>query len=95
MNQTTDLHLLQRLFSEADNASMMLELLDALLTPEEQRALTDRCLIFQGLLKKEQTQRDLAKQLEVSIATITRGSNQLKKISPALSDFLRCHLLVG
>ena len=95
MNHVTDLGLLQRLCAEATDEQLMFELLDALLTLEEQRALADRCLIFQGLLKQENTQRELAQSLGVSIATITRGSNQLKKISPSLHKFLQHILLSG
>lgn len=49
-----------------------------LLTVEEQEQLADRTLLLQALLEGKQTQREMAKTLNISIAKITRGSNMLK-----------------
>ena len=48
--------------------------LDLLLTMEEKENLAMRYLIIKELLQKKKTQREIAKQLDVSIAKITRGS---------------------
>lgn len=59
--------------------------LDALfwliLTAEEREDIKTRYLIVKELLKGKKTQRQIAKDLKVSIAKITRGSNILKEAS--------------
>lgn len=55
--------------------------LQLFLTKEEQDQLAGRLLLTKGLLEGKLTQRELAKELNVSIAKITRGSNALKQIS--------------
>ena len=62
---------------------------DLFLTMEEKNLLASRCKIIQELLKDELPQREIAKQYNVSIAQITRGSNALKRIDPKLQNFLR------
>ena len=64
------------------------DLLELFLTPEEKESLSTRCLIVKELLLKEKTQRQMAQDLQVSIAKITRGSNELKRIKPALKAYL-------
>jgi TrpR family transcriptional regulator, trp operon repressor len=64
------------------------ELLHVLLTKEERTDLSKRILIIEALLKREETQRNISKHLKVSIAKITRGSNELKSISSTLKQFL-------
>lgn len=59
------------------------------LTQEEREAVAGRYLIVRELLKGEQTQRDMAKNLHVSIAKITRGSNSLKIIDDDLLKLLK------
>ncbi|MCB1084045.1 MAG: trp operon repressor, partial [Simkania sp.] len=51
--------------------------------------LSKRILIVQELLNGEKTQREMAKDLQVSIAKITRGSNELKGIDEKLKQFLK------
>lgn len=55
----------------------MTEMLEALLTPGELQNIATR-LEIAHLLKSGMTQRDIAKQLGVGIATVTRGSRELK-----------------
>lgn len=64
------------------------ELLHALLTPEEIHQLALRAELLKELLRKDKPQRQIAVELGVSIATITRGSNMLKSIRPQLRQFL-------
>jgi TrpR family transcriptional regulator, trp operon repressor len=63
-------------------------LLDLFLTEEEKENLALRFLIIRELLLQNRTQREIAKELHVSIAKITRGSNELKRIQPKLLAFL-------
>lgn len=53
--------------------------LTALLTPNELSELQHRLAIF-SLLEQGVPQRDIAKQLGVGIATVTRGSRALKEL---------------
>ncbi|MGB2181656.1 MAG: Trp family transcriptional regulator, partial [Pseudomonadales bacterium] len=53
------------------------EALEALLTPYEQEEVIHRLQIF-TLLTKGLSQREIAKQLGVGIATVTRGSKALQ-----------------
>jgi TrpR family trp operon transcriptional repressor len=62
------------------------------LTHEEKDSLTTRFLIIQELLRAKMTQRDMASNLKVSIAKITRGSNAMKTIPPSLKKFLEENL---
>lgn len=73
----------------ANKEDRMSSLLELLLTQEEKDSITSRCLIVKELLKQEKTQRDMAAELNVSIAKITRGSNELKRMPPQLIEFLK------
>ena len=59
------------------------------LTSEERSSISKRILIIEELLKGEKTQREMAKDLKVSIAKITRGSNELKEVEEGLKQFLK------
>lgn len=71
------------------NEKMLSSLFDLFLTQEEKESLALRCLIIEELLKQEKTQRNMAENLHVSIAKITRGSNELKRMPPKLVEFLK------
>lgn len=88
MNQT-GWRLFTKLCLAAENEKMLTSVLELFLTHEEQDSLATRCLIVMELLKQEKTQRDMAEDLHVSIAKITRGSNELKRMSPKLIEFLK------
>ena len=77
-----------RICKEVKNLDQLDELLNFFLTIEEKQNLATRYLLIQGLLKGKKTQRELSKELRVSIAKITRGSNALKIISDPLRGFL-------
>ena len=64
--------LLQICLKSTDKQSLS-TLLIALLTPEEYENIAKRMLILEALMKKELSQREIAKQYNVSIAKITRG----------------------
>ncbi len=69
---------------EAKSEKELDELFWLLLTPEEREDIKTRYLIVRELVKGEKTQRQMAKDLGVSIAKITRGSNFIKQISKNL-----------
>jgi TrpR family trp operon transcriptional repressor len=81
------------LCKEMKGENKLSTLLDLLLTPQEKESIAMRCLIIRELLREEQTQRDIAKNLNVSIAKITRGSNELKRISRQFLQYLKSKLV--
>lgn len=83
------------LFLNITDEKILSELFDLLLTPEEKSSLQTRCLIVKALLDQKETQREISSHLKVSISKITRGSNELKRISPKLKKFLESKLLVN
>ena len=58
--------------------------LTGLLTPSEVLEMSKRLQIF-AMLKEGVPQREIAKQLGVGIATVTRGSRALKELEQASS----------
>lgn len=74
---------------QADSAKTLDKILRLYLTPEEQQAIAMRYLIVRELLAGEQTQREMAKNLQVSIAKITRGSNMVKLMDDELKTLLK------
>lgn len=64
-------------------------ILKLVLTPEEFASIGGRILILQALLRGDESQRDMAERLKVSIATITRGSNALKIVDDETKDKMR------
>lgn len=71
------------------NEKMLSSLLELLLTQEEKESIASRCLIVTELLKHKKPQREIAANLNVSIAKITRGSNELKRMPAKLIEFLK------
>lgn len=53
-------------------------LLTMLMSPDERNALIARVNIFHELLQGDLSQRQISQLLGVGVATITRGSNELK-----------------
>lgn len=66
----------------------LISLFDLFLTQEEKENLALRYLIIKELLEQNKTQREIAKELQVSIAKITRGSNELKRLPAKLLNYL-------
>ncbi|GAB3487977.1 Trp family transcriptional regulator [Marinomonas epiphytica] len=73
--------LIQFLKASADDNDLE-KRLTALLTPNELSELQHRLEIF-ALLEKGLPQREIAKQLGVGIATVTRGSRAFKEMAQA------------
>lgn len=75
----------------AEDDKTLSELFGLLLTAEEKDSIETRCLIIKALLEQKLPQRKMSEELNVSIAKITRGSNELKRISVKLKKFLTEH----
>ena len=70
---------LVQFLTEAADDVVLEKRLKALLTPNEVKEMQHRLQIF-SLLEQGIPQRDIAKQLGVGIATVTRGSRALKEL---------------
>lgn len=68
-------------------------LLTMLMTSDERDVLVSRVNIFCELLKGDLSQRQISQLLGVGVATITRGSNELKSISEEEKSVLASLLL--
>jgi len=76
--------------SSKDDISLVLPLL---LSAEELNAVNARTLVYKELLLGEKSQREIAKTHNISIATITRGSNNLKSMSHIEKELLQTLLI--
>lgn len=81
-----------KLCSKIESPEEFKHFFDLFLTIEEKETLASRYLIIKALLEANLTQREIAEKYKVSIAQITRGSNAMKIISPALKEALKTHL---
>lgn len=86
-------HDLIQLFSAVDDAPSIEKLLQVLFTHDERNDMAKRVQIIRGLLKGDKTQRQLAHELNVSIAKITRGSNALKSVDDEVRALLNKTIL--
>ena len=77
------------LCQQCQDTKSLTALFDMFLTEEEKSDIALRCLLIQELLKQELPQREIAKKLNISIAKVTRGSNELKRINNKLLKFLQ------
>ncbi|HEX5455939.1 MAG TPA: trp operon repressor [Candidatus Saccharimonadales bacterium] len=71
-----------------DDKFTMSEILSNILTPQERAELAIRLQIFKKLMDGD-NQRSIAKSLGVSIATVTRGSRELKYGKPGIKKTLQ------
>jgi TrpR family trp operon transcriptional repressor len=76
------------LCQEGESTQQLDELFNLFFTIEEKETLAMRILLVKELLKGAKTQREIAQDLNISIAKITRGSNALKTTSNDLKRFL-------
>lgn len=86
MNRKYTEELIDLLSGIAVNSTMS-DTLANLLTPQEIEEMALRLQIFKGLLN-DKSQRELAKELSVSLATVSRGSRELKYGKPGLKKIL-------
>jgi TrpR family trp operon transcriptional repressor len=75
------------------NSKELENFLKFILTPDEKAQITTRISLIKDLLHHKKSQRAIAKDLNISIYKITRGSNALKEITPELKKFLQDNLL--
>ncbi len=76
--QSEDLWLLVGEFTKANSKEKLENLLKGLLTLSEIQELAERFRIVQ-LLKKGVAQHEIAKKLGIGVATVTRGSKEIKQ----------------
>lgn len=72
----------------AESTQQLDQLFNLLFTLEEKDQLAMRVQLIKELLRGEKTQRQISQDLKISIAKITRGSNALKMVDPALKTFI-------
>lgn len=78
-----------RLCAQYQRPEELEELFEFFFTVEEKEDLAGRYSLVKALLEGKRTQREIAKQLALSISKITRGSNALKIVTPKLKKALR------
>jgi len=81
---------LAQLLARTDDPRLVEAVLAALLTPSEAHDLSARWELVKRLEAGE-TQRQIAKELHLSLCKITRGSRELKKPDSAFKALLRLH----
>lgn len=74
---------------QAKDEKALSNIFDLLLTHEEKESIAMRYLIIRELLQQKRTQRDIAKFLNVSIAKITRGSNEIKRMKEQFIQYMK------
>ncbi len=74
----TELHEIATLLAESQDPAFAEEFLRQLLTPDEVIEIEKRWLLVK-LLHQGHRQRDIARDLHMSLCKITRGSKELKK----------------
>lgn len=78
-----------QLCQHVKNSEQLNALFSFLFTAEEKQHISTRILLVQELLKGKRTQREIAKTLNISIAKITRGSNNLKQLNENFKKYLQ------
>lgn len=86
--QPISLQELVSLLAKIDDKKAISSFLELILTLDEQEEISKRLLIVKELLKKQKSQRQIAEDLKVSIAKITRGSNSLKIVDKEILPYL-------
>ncbi|WP_298768501.1 trp operon repressor [uncultured Shewanella sp.] len=71
----------------------LIDLFELLLTEDERSAIASRLKVFQTLLDGEMSQRQIAHEYQISIATITRCSNYLKHMSTEKKNKIKSLIL--
>lgn len=74
------------ILAEKTNPSDISIVCEFLLTKEEKEQLSKRVLLTKELLKKEKSQREISKEIGISICTVTRCSNALKDCSIKIKE---------
>ena len=77
MNTTNPIQAFSAQLNQLESEQQVTDFLNALLTPKELEEIANRMEIIR-LLRLEVSQREIAQQLGVGIATVTRGARVLK-----------------
>ncbi len=83
---------LEKVITHQDHAALI-DLFELLLTEEERSAIAGRLKVFQALLQGDMSQRQIAAEFEISIATITRCSNYLKHMPSEQREKIKALIL--
>lgn len=83
---------LEKVIAHQDHCALI-DLFELLLTEEERSAIAGRLKVFQLLLQGEMSQRQIAAEFEISIATITRCSNYLKHMNNEQRETIKALIL--
>ncbi|MBK2095679.1 trp operon repressor [Francisella philomiragia] len=86
MNSNKGWQQLVNILSETSDSKDIDIICDFLLTKEEKEQLNKRVLLTKELLKKEKSQREISKEIGISICTVTRCSNALKDCSKRVKE---------
>ncbi|WP_257295083.1 trp operon repressor [Endozoicomonas sp. YOMI1] len=70
-----------KLLKRQQDVEALHEVMAVLLTREEREAIGSRLAIMQALISEEESQREIAARIGVSITKVTRCSNYLKMLS--------------
>jgi Trp operon repressor len=87
MNKKYDDELVE-LFCRIVDKFTMSEIFSNMLTPQEREELAMRLQVFKRLIEGE-NQRSIAKNLGISIATVTRGNKELKYGKPGIKKLIK------
>ncbi|WOT04315.1 trp operon repressor [Shewanella youngdeokensis] len=79
---------LDKVMAQSDHSALV-TLFELLLTEEERSAVASRFKIFQTLLHEQMSQRQIAQEYQISIATITRCSNYLKHMTEEQRELIK------
>jgi len=72
--------------TQCETTEQITTLFDNILTHKEKEDLDKRILILHELIEAKQTQREIAKSLNVSIFNVSRGANMLKEKGSSLRE---------
>lgn len=76
------------LIKKAGDEDLLSDFFKLYLTEQEVEMLCLRYELISKLLVGEDSQREISKKLGISISKVTRGSNELKRVSPRLKEFI-------
>lgn len=87
MSERSDKKLV-RLFCSISDTKTMSDVLSNMFTRQEIEEFIKRLMVFEQLIEGENSQRDIAKNIGVSLGTVTRGSRELKYGKPGISKII-------
>ena len=80
-------------FEKTENSNSRLQFFETFTTQKERNALATRVEVAKALLAGKESQRDIAKRLNICIATVTRGSQNLKSLDKRDRNLLKSLML--